>query len=76
MKGFYLLYEYIYDIELISILNKFFTLSKKLIANSVIPTLIKMKIAAPKMRAPSDGAITLFERKGLNFIINIIASKI
>jgi hypothetical protein len=51
-----------------------FTLSKKLIATSVIPTFIKMKIAAPKMRAPSEGVIGMLARKGLNLIINIIAN--
>lgn len=45
--------ESIYIIGFISTLNKVFTLSKKLIANSVIPTFIKMKIAAPKISDPS-----------------------
>lgn len=74
MKRFYLLYENNYAIELISILNIVFTLSKKLIANSVIPTFINIKTAAPNIIALSEGTITLFVRNGLNFIINIIAN--
>ena len=66
--------ESIYIIGFISTLNKVFTLSKKLIANSVSPMLIKMKIAAPKMRAPSEDSRVGFSRNGLNFIIHMTAN--
>ena len=53
-------------------LNKVFTPSKKLIANSVIPILTNINIAAPNINALSEGANVGFTRNGLNFIIRII----